>query len=150
MKFKLYIYIDILLHERWTCGINDNLCQLLKSSLKSPWLLSTLLRFENHRTKSFIKPLCDYDQVCMRKRNNRLYDMAGSNYLYMSNDIWYAANNSLKISLDILQLQYVYDNQRKFHCGNSELRKVNILTNQRSLCPVGTCVKRSLSHSHWP
>ena len=36
--------------------------------------------------------------------------------------------------------------KRSFIEETPELQKVNILTNQRSLCPVGTCVKRSLSH----
>ena len=44
-----------------------------------------------------------------------------------------------------------YDSQRKFHGGNSELRTFTFSLVQRSLCPVGTCVKRSMkSHSHKP
>ena len=40
---------------------------------------------------------------------------------------------------------YIYY-QRKFHGGNSELRTFTFSLAQRSLCPVGMCLKRSWSH----
>ena len=65
--------------------------------------------------------------------------------LGISFEAWRRQRQHAKADLkNVLNLNQGY--QRKFHGGNSGLRKEKIFTKQTSLRPVGTSVKRSLGH----
>ena len=161
---KLKCFIPCLLPTSWISSIELLLIHILsafKSRLQSSQKKTVYVYFDSFRLR-FITILwwfivCCCCSLCSRSvgRGSGMAGVAGAR-LGRSTSQWQHVDHAPHAVLPDKNSQrnentwhdlctsVIY--QRKFHRGNSEIQKVSSLSNQRSMCPVDTWVKRSSGH----